>query len=345
MLGQPDYIKKTLRDSGIYNTVVQDVLKQKSSDLSSSIGLSADQPQVQNILTKAITPTLLQDQAEKVIDNSFSWMQGETNSAGTTLDLSSAKQQIADNIGTYTTQYLQSLPACAPGTLPNTTDPLQINCRPAGYDVTAAANEVKAKVLGSDAFQNNNITLGGQQTSGNNALSNQFQGGPRMYQGIELAVYAQAVLAVLSLAGLILLSPSWRLGIRRVGVIALWTGIVNAGLAWLSSFAMHMVAKKLAQTAFGGQPLQQKLAEIAEVIVDDIRAWWLCYGIILVVLGIVLLVTYRLTRPSAAKVASSLAKEESASALTASDTPPTTPPVTSTPAQTPKPPKRPRKIQ
>src|SRR6476469_3597905 len=39
VISQPDYIKKTLSQSGIYDTIVQNVLQQKEGDLAAAAGL------------------------------------------------------------------------------------------------------------------------------------------------------------------------------------------------------------------------------------------------------------------------------------------------------------------
>ena len=353
VVSQPDYVKKTLSQSGIYDTITQNILKQKESDLASSTGLSANDPQMQGIISQAVSP-LVQGQTEKVIDSGFGWLEGTSSNLDTSLDLSSAQQKIADGLADYTKNRLASLPVCTADTINTTSsDPLQATCLPPGFDIDAAANQTKANVLDSSALKDDTaVNLNDVQTPGGSTLQQQLQSGPRIYKKIQLSLYLQGALTLLVAVGLVFLSRDWRIGIRRVGIIALWTGAINVILAWLSSFGMHVLAKKLAQTGFSGQPIQQKLVGIAQVVVDDIRTWWLYYGLALIVIGLVLLLVYRLTKQPAAAVAASLAKEEgvdvSAAKLAAVSNPVGGTPSTlgsTKPALVKTPDKKPRKIQ
>jgi len=123
------------------------------------------------------------------------------------------------------------------------------------------------------------------------------------------SIYAQAILAVIVAAGLVLLSVSKRDGMRRVGVIALWTGAVNAAMAWLSSYGIHAVSRKIAQSQGASQPLQQKAFTIAQGVVDDIKLWWLWYSLAVFAIGAILLVVYRLTKQTSQEQAAFLAHD------------------------------------
>lgn len=354
VISQPDYIKKTLSQSGIYDTIVQNVLQQKESDLAAAAGLPAGQPEVQGIVSQAVSPQLVQSQTEKVIDDSFAWLQGTSNNPNTSFDFSSTQQKIADGVASYTTQHLQSLPACttAAAATEAANNPLQASCLPPGTDIGAIASQAKQKVLSQGNFADNaKIGLNEVATPGGSNLAEQLQTGPQLYQKIGLSLYVQAASAALFAAGLVVLSRGWRVGMRRVGIIALWTGAVSALMALLSSYGIHWVVKKVAQNASGSQQVQHKVLTIAQTVIDDVRNLWLYYGVALIAAGVVLLVVYRLARPSPAAVAASLAKEEGVDVGTpvlaaAANTPPAQKTASGTaPGIRPAPPKKPRKIQ
>jgi hypothetical protein len=352
VLGQPDYIKQTLHDSGIYQTVVQDLLKQKQADIADMAGASGGQPEVQNAIAKALPPELLQTQTEKVIDGSFDWLQGKTDTLHATFDIGSAKQQIADGIASATDKHLRSLSTCTTAASLQSsasTNALEATCLPPGFDIPAAVNQARQNVLGSEALQNTSLNANEIQTGNGTSLQQQLQSGPQIYERVQWAIYGQGILAILLAVGLVLLSTDWRIGIRRLGIIALWTGALSAGVAWLSGIAVKYAADKLAANTAGVQALQQKAIGIVQVVVDDIRMWWLYYGAALAIFGIVLLITYRFVRSTPVKVAAALAKEEGVSMTSTSNDPPVAAaPIASAPtAQSARPPipKKLRRIQ
>jgi hypothetical protein len=68
VLGQPNYIKQALRQSGIYQTAVQDVLKQKQAEPANGTAetnLPVDNPQLQALIKQAFPPQTLQTQTER----------------------------------------------------------------------------------------------------------------------------------------------------------------------------------------------------------------------------------------------------------------------------------------
>lgn len=306
VLGQPNYLKTTLRESGIYKTISEEILTKNGNQLLQGTGLSANQSAAQDVINSAIAP-YVQQQTEKVIDSSFGWLQGNNDTLQPNVDLSGAQQKIADGVAAYTKERLSSLPACTASS-PAVTDPLQATCLPAGFNIDAAAEQTKANVLSSPALANTDYNANEIKAGDGKTLEQQLQSGRKTYQRIQLALYLQAVLAVLLAIALVLLSVTWRIGMRRVGVIALWTGALSALLGWLSSVGMHFAAKKIAHTAFGAQTIQQKLVSIAEMIIDDIRLWWVHYGIAVAAFGAFLLIAYWFFRPSPATVTASLAK-------------------------------------
>lgn len=350
VISQPDYIKQTLRDSGIYESVIQDVAKQKAGEITSAARIGSGQAGFEDAISTGIPPTLIQEQTEKIIDSGFGWFQGKQDTLEASFDLGGAKQQIGNSVASYTEKHLRSLPACTPteaARLTPDTDPLQAACLPAGFDIAAAANEARAKIVGSEALNAPALDANQIEAGEGKSLQQQLSSGPQVYERIQWAVYGQGILAILLAIGVMALAPGWRTGIRKLGTIALWTGVVSAVVAWVSGVAVQYAINKLSANTATIQVLQQKIIGIAQVVITDVRMLWLYYGLVLVAFGIVMLVIYRLTRPSPAKLAASVAEEK-----TIVTTPPIEPPLRSPTSNMPaslhsRPPapKKPRRIQ
>jgi len=101
------------------------------------------------------------------------------------------------------------------------------------------------------------------------------------------------VLALLTALGVIFLSHKRRAGVRRVGVTLVTTGIYAGILALLALWLMHHYADKLSGQVTDMASLQANLVYVIRTLADNVRHYWLIFGIsYLVVGGIIWLLTH-----------------------------------------------------
>ena len=112
----PAHIKTWLHDSNFYDTFVDNLLSQSKTlnkDSGNSSDNPLDDPGVQAAAKKALTPAVLQSTAEQIIDGITPWLEGKVSKPTFSVDLSSIKASLADNIGAYARTRYASLPLCA----------------------------------------------------------------------------------------------------------------------------------------------------------------------------------------------------------------------------------------
>lgn len=300
----PHDLKQALDTSGIYRTAVIGILKeqtkQASTENAGSGELPVNRPEIQQIVQKAFPPEFLQGQTEQVIDSAYAWLSGKTPELTFSLNLGEARVKLADGLQEYTMSRLASLPVCTATDVPlgaDNFDPLTTACVPPGLDKNAAAAKVRNEILSSDFLKDSTISADSLKSNNGKTLSQQLGAAPRAYQTTGLGVYGGAGLALLLGGAVIAVSATWRSGVRKVSIIAITVGSISAALGWLSSFAMHQAADKIATMQTMNTYLQPQLLRVMQSLANSLRNWWVVYGLILVLLGIAALLVVHVTAP------------------------------------------------
>jgi hypothetical protein len=157
----PDKIQKSLSDSGVYDTFVDNALAELNKTLKKN-------PEAQNVPTEnpaviaaaknAFSPELLQNSTESLLDGIYSWLSGKTKVPDYSIDLTQAKQTFAEGIGSAAAARMSSLPPCSRAQLSQVNidelDPFNAPCLPPGTNIT----EQQAKLI--DELKNSKDFLG-----------------------------------------------------------------------------------------------------------------------------------------------------------------------------------------
>lgn len=291
----PDAIKGALRDSGIYQSVVGDVLKQAQKGQPAEGqegGIPLDNPQVQSLIQSAASPELLQTQAEGALDSAYAWLRGETLNLAFTVELGDAKTKLADELGKFLEQNLAGLPACAPGSASGQNlDPFNATCLPEGVSAAQAAAQAKNELLNGEFLKETTFTADDVKTDGDRTLEQQLQAIPQTYQAIKWALFGTGVLALLLAVAVVFLSINWRSGLKKLSIVFIVVGSIHVLFSWLAGMGFGRLAE------FAKEPLQQSAVKVGQALAGDLRGWWMWYGIALLVVGAVTLVVLRLTKP------------------------------------------------
>lgn len=286
----PDSLKGALKDSGFYNGAIKDGLSQAQKEQQKEPNQSGeakdeiplDQPGVQEVIQNAASPAFLQTQTEKSLDAVYSWLQGKTPTLDFAVDLQDVKTRLADGLSTYVQQHLTSLPACASGASQNDIDPFNATCVPQGTNISEVAAKAKDQVTQGDFLKDVQLTASSIKTSDGKTLEEKLQKVPDIYKTVNWTIYAAGLLAILLALAVILLSSTRRAGLKRVAIIAIVVGAIVTILGWLTSFAMQRASQAMTES----DALQERALSIAKLLAQDIRGWWMGYGIMLLVLGI-----------------------------------------------------------
>ncbi|HSX36082.1 MAG TPA: hypothetical protein VLH84_04085 [Patescibacteria group bacterium] len=313
VFGGPGHIESALTNSGVYNTIVGNALDQAQSKQdnpqqpgpgqpqNNQQGQPSDQnnggdkggnnipindPQIKAIIEQAVPPQYLQTQVNQVLNSVYTWMQGKQPNLTFSVDLSGPKQALADGLATYTQQKLASLPVCPANQLPNSdVDPFSATCVPQGFDVANAASKIRNNVSGGDFLKDPVFTADSYKVGDGQTLQQKLQKVPGIYQKIGLGIYVLGGLLLLLSAAVVLCSATWRYGVRKLANIFLPIGITLTVFAIAISVGLQRASDVLAKGAGDNKAVQQSVFSVAKILANDVRTYWLGFGITLLVLS------------------------------------------------------------
>jgi hypothetical protein len=243
-IGSPSYIKTWLAESSVYKNIVAETLKlgsiQKTLELNntSSSGVELLTPVVQQTLT----PEVLQENTETVVDSVGMWLAGDTKNPEFSIEVAPLRTDIINKTADYLYNRVNALPPCQQFTTEY--DPLTATCKPPTVlnkqDFVVAATDfsnnlpfMKYDTLTYQSFtQNTNPYWDGSLP----------QDAPKAYQWLKLSPYIFGILAIVSAVVLIWLRKDHAKAWRSVGHTFLIAGI-------------FLVLGSLLTKALSGRPL------------------------------------------------------------------------------------------
>jgi hypothetical protein len=283
--GNPQPVKQVLTQSGIYNSVVGSALDQAQNSSDDTGQIALNNPLVKKAAEDSFNPQVVQQSSEKVIDGIYDWLNGKTVQPSFNVDLINTKQTFADKVGQAAQERAATLPACT--TVPATTDPLSVTCLPRGVTPTQVGAQAKNDVINAKGFlENPAITASSFKGSdpGQSVFSGKLKNAPKQYQRVKKTPYILAGLTILAIVAIIFLSATRRLGIRRVGIILITTGVFMLVLAWaINKVAVHSVIPKM---QLDNKVLQADVQKLATTLVHSINHNYVIFGLIYAFLGV-----------------------------------------------------------
>jgi hypothetical protein len=292
----PDGIKSALRESGFYSVAVSAGLDQAQKEQAGNQeDIPVNRPEIQNIIKQAASPEFLQTQTETTLDSLYAWLQGKTETLNFKVDLTDVKARLADGVGQYVGQRLSALPPCQTPVNPNDVDAFNATCVPVGYNAAEAAAKAKDEILRGEFLKDTELTAASIKNNDGKTLDQQLKAVPGIYQRINQGVLLGGLAALLLAVAIVFLSVTRRSGLKKVAITFITIGAISAFLGWLSSFAVRRGSEELAKTS-ANNPLTEHGVNVAKLLVNDVRFWWMLYGIALVVVGIATLVTLHFTK-------------------------------------------------
>lgn len=311
-LDNPQSLKTAIKDSGLYDSGIGEALEQSQKGSGGQADVPLDQPEVRKIVENAFTPQYVQTETEKVIDSAYSWLHGNSPNLSFSINLSEAKERLTGGIETYLQKRLDTLPACTSADqLPadGKVNPYNAPCLPAGVDKAAVIAEAKSQIANGDTFKQTDINANNLKDEQGTSLAQQLQTSQTVYGALLALLYFSIAFAVMFAAGVVLLSPSRRQGLRNLGIILAVTGAVNGLLAWLTKWGIDTLTREFMKTVQENQAIQEKVLRVLALLVGDIRSYWIQYSVALVALGAASLAVWHFTRPSAEQTAQVLAHD------------------------------------
>jgi uncharacterized membrane protein len=297
VLSNADTVKSSLATGGVYKSETTSLLRAvaPATPLTSSNDISTDNPAVTAALEKAFPPQLIEKQSNIAIDDTYSWIKGNTAQLNFALDFSDAKNNFATYLSGAARDRVNALPNCTVSrTLTLDIDPFTATCRPFGITGDMAAAKISTEVARSNLFNDAKLTAGEITNDGGKNLSEQLEATPSIYKNFRRALIASGILMVILATVVVWWGSSRRRGAKRVGILLITGGASSAIIAYGAGFA----ADKLVRSIAGDSgDVQDALVKTTGILIHDIKKWWFIYSIVLLLVGIGLTIWLRMTQP------------------------------------------------
>ncbi len=306
----PKNIEKSLSESGVYSSFVDNVLaeaKKSAHSDASSTEIPIDDPAVKTAAHQAFTPQLLQKSTEDLLNGTYDWLSGKTKTPNFNVDLTPAKQTFATTVGQVAANRLNGLPVCTRAQLaqldPSNIDPFNVPCRPPGLNV---ANH-QAKLV-SDINTNKNF-LGTTQLNAQSLPKDQngktvfdkLSKLPTVYRLINTSPWIFGLLAIVAGVITVWLHDNKRRGLRSLAISLGTTGIVLFAVGIVANWGLHKATSQHGVISSGlNGDFQQTVIKGVNSLFGSIEHVLVWFGIIYIIIAIGILAALHIIKPKTA---------------------------------------------
>jgi len=309
-LTHPGKLEGWLKQSGFYTSFVNDRLHSAQQSASNDQGagrVSLSDPEVTQAVHEVFSAQFLEPYVNTFLTSNYAWLEGKTATPAFKIDLTGAKQKLADQIGQTVQTRVAGLPVCSDAQLAQLqstlqTDPLAIPCRPPTLTAQTAATQVVAQISGSSDFLSNPVltagTLNPNKGQQGQPYYQKLSQLPKFYRLSLKLPWIFGILAVLSAVGILFISFSRRRGLRRIGWMLLVAGVLLVAVKLVSDTIFNHLQNKVFSNSNLGQ-LQHALTDFLHRIEAQLVKTDLWFGIAFLVLAALILGTlwFRRERP------------------------------------------------
>lgn len=295
VFGTPDRLEHALEQSDIYEAAVASLVRQTGAEGEQTVpgegGIPSSQEAVQNAVTQALPSETLHEQTTEVLDGVYAWLQGDTTQLEFQVDLTGIQSQLATSLSEQARTQASQLPVCGPdiAVSPQDFDPFEAECLPAGTDPNAVAEKTRQEVTSSELFKDPVLDASDIKGDSGKPLQEQLKPLADVHRAVRGFTLAGGILSAILAIAIVFLSTPVHAGLRRLGIILFSVGAVSAGLALVGALAMKAVVDAVTR-ASGEDAVQSAAAKAVQLLTNDIRTWWLGFGLVLAIAGIGMLI-------------------------------------------------------
>lgn len=287
----PGTVKRMVSESGVYDTVVPNVLSQVKSIPTSYGNIPVSDPAIKRAVSAALPPGYIQENTELAIDNIYSWLNGKIAQPNFTIDFSGAKVLFANNVADTLQKRLSALPTCSLTQsreilLSGSYDAYNAVCLPPMVSPAAVAELFKTGIVSQHDFLKN-TTISAASIKGSDGrplFTGQLASAPKSYRLLKKTPLILAILTILCGLGIVLLSRSWLAGLRHIGINLLIIGLIMLLFSWAvnRTVSTNITPKIRVDNAI----LQQDLRSLATDVAKQVDKNYQFFGGIYTVVGV-----------------------------------------------------------
>jgi hypothetical protein len=296
-LTHPNKIENWLSQSNLYTNLSTTITNQAQAAIENNItgGVSISKTVVQQAAQSALPQALLKQYVQEFLNSNYAWLEGKTATPNFRIDLSGAKQEFATKVtDTAVLSHLTNLSTCTPAqTLQlENANPLLLSCLPAGVSPQFETSQVAQQIEDSSAFLSNPvITAKIVSTKGLSEHEPYYKKLSMLPKDYRLALklpWVLGILIIVSIVGIISCARSKRLGLRRIGIVTLISGVLLVAYKFTTDAIFNKYKGRMFNSVNNGQ-IQQSLTSFVHYIETELAKINLWFGIVYIVLAAIFL--------------------------------------------------------
>lgn len=285
VIGDRTTIDSALQESGAYEKavplIIDDIVQNSSTTQNQDV---LKDPKAREAISSAIKPESVRSTTQSVIDPLYAWLEGKTPTFDFTLDLTTYRDNILANLGTYVEQRAQTLPACTLTQLQTvdfTQNVLDIPCVPPGVTSAQIKDRFTSQVTAQSDFLRDPVITRDELVSQNAAPQTVNPDIPKVYQNFKNGKWTTLALTIIAVALLIFARHDRRAGARFVGKTLLTAGITLG----LSVVGYYVLFSNLTTSNHAADLVLAVIREITDDIIS--YAQWFVVAYLLVGAGLI----------------------------------------------------------
>lgn len=233
VFGKPDNIKNALKESKIYDSVADKISAEIVAQTKKDPTAQINEKELNDALNKVVTPVLLQKNGENIINGTYGWLEGKTESPEFNVDIASIQKQVTTAIADSAINRVKTLPVCTPDQIRtlqlsdyNNVDPFSLPCSVPGLNVEQLRTRFDTQipkqegVIGQTEFSAKDV----KNNQGQNVFAEAKQI-TTIYQITQKLPLVFGILSLLSGIGLFFWSETRPKGVKKISKKLLFAGI------------------------------------------------------------------------------------------------------------------------
>lgn len=297
VFGEPDTIKTSLKESGAYELLAQEFAKQITVDARENFNANVDNEAIENAAKAAITPQIVEENFEEIIDGSYYWLDGSTTKPIFNIDTNQIEMQMRENLTTAASERVSGLPECSLAQLqqldPGNIDPFTIPCRPPGLNEVRLNQQISESILSSENGMGGESQLTADDLTANSTqnIFNEDSQLPAIFQLSQMLPWVFLAALLISALVVFFLHETKQKGIKTLSI----TLLIKAFTIGVAILLVGLVVDFVTPTLGNGQS-QLVLAGVIDSLVGKLNKPLIIFTATYALVGILGLAVIRLLR-------------------------------------------------
>lgn len=293
VLSNKQNLKDSLTSSGIYNSFVDSIINANVDESNQTLSsLPLQDQKVRDIVSKSFSPQILKTQTDTVIDNIYTWLNGESEKLAFQYDFTQSRATMNTALATYAADRVMALPECEES--PQELNVFTIQCRPSNINAefirTQTLNDLEASELLKDTIITQDDL---PRTADNITLDQKYAFVPTIYQLMRFCLPVSIALFTLLSVVYIYIRKPWQKGLRAYGKDLFSNGVM---LIILTALFGYVIPKYTDSYGISGNETAALFNHASNTYIHKIDIVVINIAIQLAAVGLGLLLILRINR-------------------------------------------------